>query len=117
LECDRIARGAPLRLSVTLANTGPDVGEEVAQVYVSALDAPHAPLATLVGFQRAELGMGERQVLRFEIPAERLMLVGEDGARRVAPGRYRVTVGGCALGPRGVELGAPMPVSAEFSVE
>jgi beta-glucosidase len=117
LECDRVAGGTPLGLSVTLANTGADIGEEVAQVYISVLDAPSAPLSTLVGFQCAELGMGEARVLRFEIPAERLMLVGDDGVRRLVPGRYRVTVGGCAPGPRGAELGAPMPVSAEFCIE
>ncbi len=45
------------------------------------------------------------------------MLVGADGVRRLVPGRYRVTVGGCAPRERGVALGAPAPASAEFAIE
>ncbi len=117
LDREYIDAGAGLSLAVTLANTGSDVGEEVVQVYVSALDAPGAPLAYLVGFRRVELNTGEQQTLRFEIPPAQLMLVGADGVRRLVPGRYRVTVGGCAPRERGVALGAPAPASAEFAIE
>ena len=116
LDRGQIAPGEDLTLRVTLANTGAVDAEEVAQVYVSALDAPGAPISSLVAFERVALRAGERRVLSFGIPAHLLTLVGEDGAARPAPGRYRLTVGGCSPGPRGVALGAPEPASAEYRV-
>jgi len=106
LDRECIAAGTGMSFGLMLANTGSDVGEEVVQVYLSALDTPGAPLSSLIGFRRIELCTGEQQTIRFEIAPARLM-----------PGRYRLTVGGCSPGERGIALGAPAPVSAEFTVE
>jgi beta-glucosidase len=114
LEQEQVVAGENLAFSVTLTNSGDVDGEEVVQVYVSALDVPGAPLNSLVAFRRVALRAGERKTLAFEVPAERLALVGEDGVARVVPGRMRVTVGGCSPGGRGVALGAPEPVSGEL---
>lgn len=112
----RVGEGADLAFNVTLANAGAVDAAEVAQVYLSALDAPGAPLHSLVAFRRVPLRAGERQTLAFQIPAARLAVVDADGVARPAPGRWRLTVGGCAPGARGLALGAPAPVSAEFVV-
>jgi beta-glucosidase len=101
---------------VTLTNSGNRDGEEVVQVYVSALDRPGAPISSLVAFRRVALRAGESRVLSFQVPAERLALVGEDGVAHVLPGRVRLTVGGCSPGARGLALGAPEPVREEFIV-
>ncbi|HET6262437.1 MAG TPA: glycoside hydrolase family 3 N-terminal domain-containing protein [Chloroflexia bacterium] len=116
LEREQIAAGEDLAFSVTLANSGNVDSEEVVQVYVGALDVPGAPLSSLVAFRRVALRAGERKTLAFEVPAERLALVGEDGVARIVPGRMRVTVGGCSPGARGVALGAPEGVSGELMV-
>ncbi|MDQ5822691.1 MAG: glycoside hydrolase family 3 C-terminal domain-containing protein [Chloroflexota bacterium] len=116
MEREQVAAGGDLSFSVTLTNTGTVDGEEVVQVYVSALDRPGAPTSSLVAFQRVALRAGERKTLALQVPSERLTLVDEEGVARVVPGRMRVTVGGCSPGTRGVVLGAPEPVSGEFSV-
>jgi beta-glucosidase len=116
LAADQVAPGAALSCQVTVANEGPVDAEEVVQVYVSALDAPDAPLHSLVAFQRVALGAGERQTLAFAIPPDRLTLVDDDGAARVRPGGYRLSAGGCAPGERGVALGAAAPAIIEFAI-
>jgi beta-glucosidase len=45
-----------------------------------------------------------------------LALVDEEGRSRIEPGQFRITVGGCAPGARGIALGAPEPVVAVFTV-
>lgn len=116
LEREQIATGEDLAFSATLTNSGNVAGEEVVQVYVSALDVPGAPLSSLVAFRRVALRAGESKSLTFKVPAERLALVDEEGVARVVPGHRRVTVGGCSPGERGVALGAPEPVSRGFNL-
>ncbi|HEX8217804.1 MAG TPA: glycoside hydrolase family 3 N-terminal domain-containing protein [Chloroflexia bacterium] len=114
LEREQVAAGEDLAFSVTLTNSGNVDGEEVVQVYVSAVDVPGAPISSLVAFRRVALRAGERRTLAFEVPAERLALVGEEGIPRAALGAVRLTVGGCSPSRKGLDLGAPQPVSAEF---
>ena len=114
LDRDRVIAGEELTVQVALANAGDRDAEEVAQVYLRALDAHDAPRCALVAFRRVALRAAERQMLTFRIAPEQMRLVGEDGAARYAPGRFRVTVGGCSPDERGVALGAPPPVAAEF---
>lgn len=117
LSAERIAPGDGLEVRCTVANTGVVEAEEVAQLYVSDLEASApVPIQKLVGFQRVRLGPGERRELVFTIAPEQLALVDEDGASRIEPGQFRVTVGGCSPGARGVALGAPEPVTATFTV-
>ncbi len=114
---DHLAAGTDLRCTVEVANVGPRDGEEVVQVYVSAPDVPGAPRHSLAAFRRVALAAGERQTVTFEIPAQRLRVVDADGVAQAAPGRWRLTVGGCSPGARGVALGAPAPATAEFAVQ
>jgi beta-glucosidase len=116
LDQKSVSEGENLSFTLELANMGDTDGEEIVQVYVSALDQPGAPRSGLVAFQRVALQPGARQSLAFQIPADRLALVGEDGLSRLAPGRYRLTVGGCSPGERGIALGAPEPAAVEFAV-
>ncbi|HET6312954.1 MAG TPA: glycoside hydrolase family 3 N-terminal domain-containing protein [Chloroflexia bacterium] len=116
MEREQIAAGDELAVSVTLTNSGNVDGEEVVQVYASALDVPGAPISSLVAFRRVALRAGERKSLAFEVPAERLALVDEEGIARVVPGRMRLTVGGCSPGERGLNLGAARPASGEFLI-
>ncbi len=111
------AAGAPLTLSLALTNTGTVEVEEVAQVYLSDLETSvPAPQHKLVDFQRAWLESDESQRLTFALTAEALSLVDEEGQLQLEPGQFRVTIGGCSPGARGVALGAPAPLTAEFVV-
>ncbi len=117
LDNDRIAAGEVLPVRCTLTNAGLGEGEEVAQWYLSDLEASvPVPRHKLVGFQRVRLKPGECAALEFTITPEMLALVDEDGTSRLEPGQFRITVGGCSPGTRGVELGAPEPATATFTV-
>ena len=118
LERDRLAAGEALGVRCTVSNAGSVEAEEVVQWYLSDLEATVAvPLHKLVAFQRVRLAPGERRALEFTIRPEMLALVDEDGQRRLELGQFRITVGGCSPGARGIALGAPEPVAAIFTVE
>ncbi|HUS15237.1 MAG TPA: glycoside hydrolase family 3 N-terminal domain-containing protein [Chloroflexia bacterium] len=116
LEHTEVPAGEGLTCTVTVANVGASDGEEVVQVYVSALDETEAALASLAAFQRVALASGAQQTVTLAIPARALMQVDATGTWRPASGRVRVTAGACAPGGRGRALGAPEPVSAELRV-
>jgi len=118
LDAKQASAGGPFSMAVTVTNTGGRTGAEVAQVYLSDLEASlPVPIQSLIGFGRVRLEPGESRKLAFHIPAEAMQLFDEDGRAKLEPGRFRVTVGGCCPGERGLALGAPQPVSAEFVVE
>jgi beta-glucosidase len=91
--------------------------DEVVQLYFSAIDTRvPTPLSQLIAFQRVGLKPGQTKTIRFTILPEMLMLVDEDGQYKLESGRYKLTAGGCSPSARGVELGAPQPVSGEFEI-
>ncbi len=119
LRLDRtlVAAGELVTATFTVTNTGAVEAEEVAQLYLSDLEAGVAvPLQSLVGFQRVRLAPGARADVRMTITPAMMEVIDDDGARRIEPGRFRLTAGGCSPGARGLALGAPQPVCAEFVV-
>jgi beta-glucosidase len=117
LAKETVKAGEALPIRFTLTNTGQVEAEEVAQIYLSDLEASvPVPIHNLVGFQRVRLAPGESKTLEFTITSEMMMLFNDDGRQRLEPGQFRLTVGGCSPGVRGVALGAPQPVSAVFAV-
>jgi beta-glucosidase len=117
LAHETIDAGDALPCRLTLTNTGTIEADEVAQIYLSDLvsSAP-APLSTLIGFQRVRVAPGESTALEFTVTPEMMMLVDDEGKRRLEPGQFRLTVGGCSPNARGVALGAAEPVSRVFTV-
>jgi len=114
---ETICVGEALPFRVTLTNTGTVTAEEVAQVYLGDLvSSVPVPLCTLIGFQRVRVAPGESRSLEFMVAPEMMMLVDDEGKRRLEPGQFRLTVGGCSPSARGVALGAPKPVSGVFTV-
>ena len=117
LHANPIAADEALSFSVRLTNTGAVEAEEVVQAYLSDLEASvPVPQHKLAGFRRVSLKPGENQTLAFTLSPERMKLVDETGEHKLEPGQFRLTVGGCSPGARGVALGAPEPVSAVFTV-
>ena len=74
------------------------------------------PPHNLVGFQRIHLAAGESQEVRFTITPEMLMLYDHSGQQMLEPGQFRLVVGGCSPSSRGLVLGAPEPLRADFSL-
>lgn len=113
----RLTPGQPLSLSVTVVNTGSAAAEEVVQVYLSDLAASvPVPQHKLAAFRRVALKPGQSKRVRFSLPAEAMELIDEAGCSRLEAGEFRVTVGGCSPGARGLALGAPQPQEVVFSV-
>jgi beta-glucosidase len=117
LAKETVKTGEALPVRFTLTNTGQVEAEEVAQIYLSDLEASvPVPIHSLIGFQRVRLAPGESKTIEFTISPEMMMLFDDDSKQKLEPGQFRLTVGGCSPGARGVALGAPEPVSAVFAV-
>lgn len=118
LSARRLAAGETLRASVLITNEGDRAGDEVVQVYLSDLQASSVvPLHKLVDFRRISLQPGETREVEFEIPAEKMSFIGEDGKPHLEPGEFRLEIGGCSPGKRGADLGAPVPAVANFTLD
>lgn len=74
------------------------------------------PLYKLVTFDRVSLTAGASKSITFRLTLEMMRNINEDGQPVLETGMYRVTVGGCSPNARGIALGAPAPVSADFMV-
>ena len=98
----RVNAGDTVEVSVAVANTGTVAGEEVVQLYVSALGQEAVPKRSLEGFRRIRLEPEERQVVAFTLAPRQLALVNADGRRVLAPGTFAVSVGGKQPGFTGV---------------
>jgi len=117
VEEESLQAGAAARVSVTLTNTGSSASAEVVQCYITDLKASvRTPRASLCGIRRVFVPAGSSVDVTFEVPPAAMELVLEDGSRVIEPGRFRLTVGSCSPGARGVELGAPTPAEVEFEV-
>jgi beta-glucosidase len=118
LSSKRIRQGTRLRVSVTVRNTGEYFGEEVAQLYLSDLEASvDTPICSLKQFQRIRLQPGQKRNVFFTITPEMITVVDESGNNILEPGRKMITIGGCSPSDRGIEIGAPKPVQAIFTVQ
>ena len=81
--------------SVKIKNTGKCDGDEVVQVYATALNSPvPMPLRQLVGFARVSFKAGEKTTVKILVPVQ--LLRRWDDAKHdyvVDPGKYRIAVG------------------------
>jgi beta-glucosidase len=101
----------------SLTNAGAVEGEEVAQIYLTDVQASvPVPFHKLVCFERVNLMPGESRVMTFTITPEMMQIIGDDGEAMLEPGEFRVTIGGCSPSTRGGALGAPAPVITTFIV-
>jgi beta-glucosidase len=85
---------SPVRVGVTVANTGNRDGEEVVQLYVSDLVASVArPESYLIGFTRLCLASGEATRVTFDVHPSRLAFYDEAMRFVLEPGLFRFAVG------------------------
>lgn len=117
LEKSAVNAGESLGVSVKVNNTGECAAAEVVQFYLSDLDASvPVPLHHLVGFERVFLQSGESRTLQFTLTPEMMSFFDEHGELQLETGAFRLEVGGCSPGKRGLELGAPTPMTAVFHI-
>jgi beta-glucosidase len=87
--------GDPVKLSVTVKNTGAVPGDEVVQAYVTHMKAPiKMPIRSLAQFQRITLAPGESKQVDLTITSDAFSIVNMKGERSVVPGEFEIAVGG-----------------------
>jgi beta-glucosidase len=117
LEKSTVRAGENLGVSVEVGNVGKCAAAEVVQFYLTDLEASASvPLHHLVGFERLLLQPGESRTVQFTLTPEMMSFFDEDGKLKREAGAFRLQVGGCSPGRRGLELGAPSPMTAVFHV-
>lgn len=97
LQTDRkeFTANSPLKISVTVSNTGNRDGEEVVQLYVRDLvGSVTRPLKELKGFQKIMLKKGESRTVTFTLSADDLRFYDRNMAFRAEPGAFDIWVGG-----------------------
>jgi beta-glucosidase len=85
--------GKGRRVSVQVTNTGAMDGEEVVQLYVSAITQP-GPTRSLKGFQRIFLKKGESKTVQFNLTPADLSIIGDNGNPVPLKGKISIAVGG-----------------------
>lgn len=89
------------RLSFTVENTGARAGTELVQLYLhDPVASVVQPVQRLVGYARLDLAVGERKLVRVEVPADLASFTGRDGARRVEPGSLELRFAASSTAPR-----------------
>lgn len=97
LRVDRARVGTQdtVTVSVTVANTGPRAGLEVVQLYSHEHSASvDPPVRRLRDFTKIPLAAGERRIVKFRLPVQRLAFIGRDDRPVVEPGEFDLLVGG-----------------------
>src|SRR5271157_879320 len=102
--------GDTLSVDADVSNTSKVDGDEVAELYLMFPSLPGAPLRALRGFTRIHLAAGASGHVHFTVEPRDLSMVNEAGLRLIAPGDYRIAVGGGQPG-----TGAPQ-TEGKFSI-
>lgn len=91
---ETLEKGQPLKVRVTVTNTGSVRGDEVVQVYIhDELASVVRPLKQLAAFQRVTLEPGESREVELEIPNRQFALWDRDMNFRVEEGWFEVWLG------------------------
>ena len=95
LSQETISPDETVVVSATVTNVGGCPGEEVAQFYISDLDASvPVPLRHLEGIQRLRLAPEQSTTVAFEVRPEHLAAYDEDGRPFVEAGEFELSIGG-----------------------
>ncbi len=87
--------GESLEVKVGVKNGGEVRGEEVVQIYLSALSASvTVPRCQLQGFARLRLEPGQTREAAFRLTPRQMAIIDDEGRCVLEPGLYRISVGG-----------------------
>jgi beta-glucosidase len=112
-----IRPGESVQVEAEVENTGPREGDEVVQLYLKDVEASlPLPRLQLAGFARVRLAPGGKQTVAFTVTDRQMSFIGEDGARTIEPGSFRVWVGGRQPDPAQTESGGGI-LTGEFAVQ
>jgi beta-glucosidase len=95
LNKEQINIGQGITASVDVTNTGRCSGNEIVQLYTNCRNvAPEGPLCQLRGFQRISLKPQETKTITFELAANQLAIVDNNGQSVIKPGNIEIIVAG-----------------------
>jgi len=108
----------PVDVEVKITNTGNVESDEVAQFYVTDVQAStYTPLYALKGFKRVKIKPNESQIVKFTITPEMLNLVNDKGEPVLEPGDFKISIGGSLPGNRSETLGAAKAQQVTLTVK
>lgn len=91
---DKLDKDTPLKVSVTVKNTGKVAGDEVVQLYMhDELASVARPLKELVAFKRVTLNPGESKTVELEVPYRSFHMWDKDMNFVVEEGWFEVWLG------------------------
>lgn len=91
----KVKTGEPVKVSVTVTNSGKRAGEEVVQLYLKDEKASTPrPKLQLEGFKRIHINAGESKVVEFELTPRQFSMIGENEKRVIESGRFTIYAGG-----------------------
>ena len=113
-----VAAGNPVKVSVTVTNTGRRSGDEVVQLYITDREASvPVPIRKLVGFTRIRLDAGASKTVSFTIDPREMSLITDDTRRVIEPGIFDLSVGGKQPGFTGTaDAVTTKTVTGQFTV-
>ena len=94
LSKSSIKAGKSVDITIPVKNTGDVSGEEVVQVYVKSLDNPDAPIKSLKGFKKVNIGKGSAANVKITLGPDAFEYydASVDGLS-VFPGSYKILYG------------------------
>ncbi|HJY91101.1 MAG TPA: glycoside hydrolase family 3 C-terminal domain-containing protein, partial [Candidatus Acidoferrum sp.] len=94
LSANNLHAGDPLNVDADVKNTSARDGDEVVELYLTYPKLPGAPIRALCGFTRVHVRAGETKHVNVRVNPRDLSHVNEAGDRIIAPGSYKLSVGG-----------------------
>ena len=94
LSANNLHAGDPLNVDADVKNTSARDGDEVVELYLTYPKLPGAPIRALCGFTRVHVRAGETKHVDVTLNPRDLSHVNEAGDRIIAPGSYKLSVGG-----------------------
>jgi len=117
LAAEKIEAGDELEITVEVKNVGERDGDEIAQLYLTDLEAStRVAIRELRGIECPYLTSGESTELTFTLDARDMSLIDDEGRRVLEPGKFSVSIGGSQPDARSAALGSPTPSIATFEV-
>jgi beta-glucosidase len=99
---EKAVTGTPVKVSVTVTNSGGMAGDEVVQLYLSDEKATTPrPIRQLEGFERIRLDPGESKEVEFTLEPRQLSIINNKDKRVIEPGYFIISVGGKQPGFKG----------------
>jgi beta-glucosidase len=97
-----IVAGQPVKISVTVTNTGKVAGDEVVQLYLNDEKASTPrPVRQLEGFLRISLKPGESRNVEFMLEPRQFSIINNKDKRVIEPGYFNIAIGGKQPGFKG----------------